>query len=80
MSSSHDHYSENLIAELKIKDNLDLRHQLHNLSKDLASARIGLRNIVITYRNDETFMAKLDICIDAFVVRTNKNMNFDSKL
>ena len=72
-------YSEQLISVLKVREDSDTRHKLQNLIKDLAPARVGLRNLIITYRDDERYMAKLDICIDAIAVRIEKNMNFDSK-
>lgn len=73
---SSDYHSEYLISNLKDPADSDVRHKLQILTEDIIAARSGFRNLIITYRDDDVFLAKLDIYIDAFSVRKNKNVNF----
>lgn len=73
---SSDYHSEYLISNLNEPEDNDVRHKLQILTEDIIAARSGFRNLIITYRDDDVFLAKLDIYMDAFSVRKNKNVNF----
>jgi len=76
---SADYHSELLIKELKDENctnNADTKHKLDVLTEDVISARTGFRNLIITYWDDESFLSKLDLCVDSLSVRKSKNLNF----
>jgi len=74
---SADHHSELLIKELRDAPNsTDTKHKLDVLTSDIISAQTGFRNLIITYRDDEAFLSKLELCADSLSVRKYKNLNF----
>lgn len=77
INKSANFHSENYINLLKEKNNEDVRHNLEVLTRDLISSRTGFRNLLITYRDDESFLSKLDLCFDTLIVRINKNLSFE---
>jgi len=73
---SADFHSEAFILKLREAEDKDTKHKLQALTEDLITSRVGLRNLIITYRDCDSFLAKLDICWDAIAVRKEKNVNF----
>lgn len=76
--NSADYHSELLIKQLMDdkKNNTDVKHKLDILTSDIIGAQTGFRNLIITYRDDEAFLSKLDLCTDSLSVRRFKNLNF----
>jgi hypothetical protein len=73
ITNSADYHSELLIEQLKENNDTDIKHKLDVLTDDIIAARTGFRNLIITYRDDETFLSKLDLCVDALSIRKSKN-------
>ena len=76
ITTSADHHSELLIDKLKETRDADVKHKLDVLTSDIIAAQTGFRNLIITYRDDESFLSKLDLCVDALSMRKSKNLNF----
>ena len=74
--NSSNYHSECLMKSLISQENPDVRHRLQVLTADLSASRTGFRNLIITYREDESFLSKLDLRLDDLSVRIYKNLNF----
>ena len=82
---SANYHSEYLIKKLHDpnitrQDNEDYTKRINNLTSDLATSQIGIRNLIITYQHDDLFLAKLDVCLDEILTRKTKNMNYNNKM
>lgn len=78
--TSADYYSEKCIKQLRSlnpkDENYDnVKRKLDSLTLDLNSSKKGIRNLIITYQGDDSYLAKLDICLENITVRSFKNMN-----
>lgn len=78
INMSANFHSEKFINSLKLKYDRDVEHNLQIMTRDLITAKIGYRNLLITYRDDESFLSKLDLCLDGLIVRINKNLNYNA--
>jgi hypothetical protein len=73
------YHSLDLINKIQLKDNDcdDYRALLVRLTEAVSTSQTGIRNLIITYREDDAFLADLDVCFEDLEERFFKNMNFE---
>lgn len=73
---SAEQHSRDLVKKISAKDEkqADYESELSHLTSGLANAQMGIRNLVITYRDDDEYLAKLDNCRNKLSERFYKNM------
>lgn len=74
-------HSNDLIEKIdkNNKNKVDDILKLNNLTSDMISCRNGLENLKITYRKSPIFRSKIDIFIDQFRIRIEKNFDYSRK-
>jgi hypothetical protein len=73
---SAEYHSKDLVSKITVNDSKrsDYETDLSHLTSGLANAQMGIRNLVITYRDDDEYLAKLDNCRNKLSERFYKNM------
>jgi hypothetical protein len=71
------YHSEELNKKIALNDDhkQENLHDFQLLTTDLGSAKMGLVNMIITYREDKSFIGQLLFCLDRYIVLHDRNQN-----
>ena len=74
MIKSAEYYSKKLIKDVEADtNNFNARASLTSLTEHLGNGKLGIKKMIITYKDDKGFVAKLQLCLDDIVIRHYKN-------